>query len=117
MGVNLQLDDREGRFCPLRHCQPMHTHLKLTASLSHRRCHHQRVSALCSAALAVTLAWKRPICLSTMAVNHSAGESWYWLNSLGTREGSSDVSTRRIAARLASLRVREQEHEVQVLAN
>jgi hypothetical protein len=40
-----------------------------------------------------------------MAVSHSAGESWYWLKPYGTREGSSDVSTRRMAARLACLQV------------
>lgn len=79
-------------------------HLKLTASLSQRRCHHQRVSALCSAALAVTLAWKRPICLSTMAVSHSAGELLYWLKPKGTCAGMRAVSTRRMAVRLACLR-------------
>lgn len=86
------------------------THLKFAANLSQRLCHHQRVSALCSAALAVTLAWKRAICLSTMLVSHSAGESWYWLKPNGTRAGMTEVSARRMAVRLACLQHKEQMH-------
>lgn len=78
-------------------------HLKLAASLSQRRCHHHRVSALCSAARAVTLAWKRAICRSSIVVSHSAGESWYWLKPKGMRAGMRAVSTCRMAVLLACL--------------
>lgn len=80
------------------------THLKLAAKVSSLRCHHQRVSARCSAAFAVTRAWNLAIWLSTKLVSSTAGGGLSGLpKPKGTLEGSSVPIAARMALRLACL--------------